>query len=82
MTIRCRKSSTRLEILLDEDVKLNRYHTIQILILLASSVEDPADTREYYDRAQTVRPGIARRDSTIKSQTRTRFVPLRFWASS
>jgi hypothetical protein len=41
------------EILLDEDVKLNRYHTIQLLILLTNSVEDLADTRGYYDRAQT-----------------------------
>jgi hypothetical protein len=41
------------ETLLDEDVKLDRYHTIQVLILLASSVEDPADTRDHYDRAQT-----------------------------
>ncbi|EME41567.1 hypothetical protein DOTSEDRAFT_73859 [Dothistroma septosporum NZE10] len=41
------------EILLDEDFELNRYHTIQLLILLANSVEDPADTREYYNRAQT-----------------------------
>jgi hypothetical protein len=40
------------ELLPDEDVELNRYHTIQLLILLASSVEDPADTREYCDRAQ------------------------------
>jgi hypothetical protein len=41
------------ELLLDEDVEFVRYHTIQLLILLANSVKDPADTREYYDRAQT-----------------------------
>jgi hypothetical protein len=38
--------------LLDGGVGLNRYHTIQLLILLANSVENPADTRELSDRAQ------------------------------
>jgi hypothetical protein len=41
------------ELLLDEDAELSRYHTIQLLILLANSVENPVGTREYYDRAQT-----------------------------
>jgi hypothetical protein len=40
-------------LLLDGDVELNRYHTIQSLILLANSVKHPADTREYYHCAQT-----------------------------
>jgi hypothetical protein len=40
-------------ILLDEDAEHHRYHTIQFLILLANSAEDPAYTCEYYDRAQT-----------------------------
>jgi hypothetical protein len=39
-------------ILLDEDVQLHRYDTIQLLIYLANSVKDPEDTREYYDLAR------------------------------
>jgi hypothetical protein len=39
-------------ILLDEGVQLHCYDTIQLLIYLANSVEDPEDTREYYELAR------------------------------
>jgi hypothetical protein len=40
------------EMLLDEDVKLIRFDTIHLLILLANSVEAPEETREYYNLAR------------------------------
>lgn len=39
-------------ILLDDDVQLTRFDTIQLLILLANSVEDPEDMRDDHDLAQ------------------------------
>ncbi|KAK4499851.1 hypothetical protein PRZ48_008037 [Zasmidium cellare] len=41
------------ETLLEEDVYLNRFHTIELLLLLANSVEDPSDTLDYYQRAES-----------------------------
>lgn len=62
--------------LLDEDVELHRYDTIQLHIFLANSVEDPEDTRRYYHPARTE---YAWRNFTIKTP-RTRIVQLRICA--
>jgi hypothetical protein len=40
------------EMLLDENVKLTRFDTIHLLILLANLVEAPGETREYYNLAR------------------------------